>query len=214
MGLWGKALCFGVEPSRSFCMLTWWLHRCQKAVLCYILKWWQEWKLDAAQKVAGTDADFLLLSQGVGTEQKFSDRSRLSADKGSFSYQLGWKSPGNISERSHFRCSFSHPLLPILNHMPEWQVLWECSIGPTDSFSHLKTKLKQVAPKLLFRNAFCVTHHSSWMEISFSISQSLAICLFVCYHSFIFSKLCTWLNCLWYHSCEQLEGTKNKYRPH
>lgn len=121
-----------------------------------------------------------------------------------FSYQLGWKSPGNINERSHFRCSFSHPLLPILNHMPEWPVLWECSIGPTDSFSYLKTKPKQVAPKLLFRNAFCVTHHSSWMEISFSISQSLAI-FFVCYHSFIFSKLCT---LLWYYSCEQLEGTK------
>lgn len=103
----------------------------------------------------------------------------LSADKGSSSYQLGWKSPGNMNERSHFRCGFPHPLLPILNHMPEWQVLWECSIGPTDPFSHLKTKPNQVAPKLLLRNAFCVMHSSSWMEISFSISQSLAVFLFV-----------------------------------
>lgn len=103
----------------------------------------------------------------------------LFADKGSFSYQLGWKSPGDTNERSHFRCSFSHPLLPILNHTPEWQVFWECSIGPTDSFSHLKTKPKQVAPKSLLRNAFCVTHHLSWMEISFSISQSLVVFLFV-----------------------------------
>lgn len=45
-------------------------------------------------------------------KRKFSERWMFSADKGSFSNQLGWKSPGNINERSHFRWDVSHPLLP------------------------------------------------------------------------------------------------------
>lgn len=95
--------------------------------------------------------------------------------------QLGWKNPGDINKRSHFRCDFFFPpLLPTLYHMPERQVLWECSIGPTDPFSHLKTKPKWVAPKLWLRNTFCITCRSSCMEISFSISQSLAVfCLLI-----------------------------------
>lgn len=42
----------------------------QKQPCIFILKWSQRWKLDSALEATGTDADFLLLPQWVGTEKE------------------------------------------------------------------------------------------------------------------------------------------------
>lgn len=66
---------------------------------------------------------------------------------------------------------FSSPAAYIVSHVRGTRF-----VGPTDPFSHLTTKPEQLAPKLSLRNAFCITHHSSCTESSFSISQSLVVC--------------------------------------
>lgn len=107
---------------------------------------------------------------------------------------------------------FPPPLLPMLYHRPEWQVLWEHSVDHLTHFPHLKTKTKRVAPKLLLGNAFCITCHSSCMETSFSISE--LSCFSFVFILLFFPNYILWLNCSLYCSCcEQLEGNKNKYRP-
>lgn len=113
----------------------------------------------------------LLLSPWIGREKEALRGVNVFCNKGPFSYQLGWKSPGNINESSRFRCDFSSPAAYIVSHVRRTSF-----VGPTDPFSHLTTKPEQLAPKLLLRNAFCITHHSSCTETSFSISQSLVVC--------------------------------------
>lgn len=222
-GLWGKALYFwgGAFTGVSRYLLD----DCiiarsktgSKAVLCCILKWSKWWKLDASLKTTGANAGFLPTAFSVGRDRKQVLKGvDALCRQGLLLISIRLKEPGEHQwEESLQMWFFSSPAASVVSHARMTRFVGMFCRANWPIFP-LKHQIKTCVPKAFAQK--CFLDNSSFIlygNLIFHFTE-LSCFLFVLNFLFIFfPKLCTWLNCSWYYSCcEQLEGTKNKYRPH